>query len=355
MEGAMSDLATRYMGLELKNPLVVSSCGLTKTLAGVKKCAAAGAGAIVLHSLFEEQLAAELAELTQYADSAGHTEAFEYLQGYGQALGPREYLELVHEAKLAVEVPVIASLNCVSHERWGEYAEKLARAGADGLEINIGFLPNDAHLTGAEVEGRYEHILNAVRTQVGLPVALKVGPYLSSFANLAARLGNDRLPGQPFMVGWSGPGELDKQAYWKGADALVLFNRFYRFDIDIDTQQLVAGNPYSSSDELHLPLRWVSLLAGRIECDLAATTGVHDGNDVVKQLLAGATVVQICSTLYRNGLGQIGLILDQLQTWMQTHGYSRLDDFRGRLSQEHSQQPQQFERLQYIKALVGRD
>jgi dihydroorotate dehydrogenase (fumarate) len=351
----MIDLATRYMGLELKNPLVVSSCGLTKTLAGVQKCAAAGAGAIVLHSLFEEQIAAEVAELTHYADSAGHTEAFEYLRGYGQALGPREYLELVRDSKQAVEVPIIASVNCVSDERWADYAEKLAAAGADGLEVNIGFLPNNAHLTGAEVEGRYERILHAVRTQVGLPVALKVGPYLSSFANLAARLGNDRLPGQPFTVGWCGPGELDKQTNWKGADALVLFNRFYRFDIDVSTQQLTGGNPYSTSAELHLPLRWIALLAGHIDCDLAATTGVQDGTDVVKLLLAGATAIQICSTLYRNGLGQIGLILEQLQAWMQDHGYNQLDDFRGRLSQSRSEKPHDYERLQYVKALVGRD
>lgn len=344
----MVDLTTLYMGLELKNPLIVSSCGLTKTVQGVKKAAEAGAGAIVLKSLFEEQIAAEVTELTGYAVDSGHTEAFEYLQGYGQALGPREYLELVSDAKRAVEVPIIASVNCVSDRRWGEYARQLAAAGADGLEINVGFLPNRASLTGTEVDERYEHILEAVREQVDLPIALKVGPYISSFAHLAARLGNDHV----LRTGNRAPVE-ELPAQHRRADALVLFNRFYRFDIDVDKLQLTGGNPYSSPAELHLPLRWIAYLAGRVDCDLAATTGVHDGYDLVKQLLAGATAVQVCSTLYRNGIGQIGLILNQLEEWMQARGYSRLDDFRGRLSQSRSQHPEDFERLQYIKALVG--
>lgn len=349
----MIDLTTDYMGLKLKNPLVVSSCGLTKTLRGVQKCAEAGAGAIVLKSLFEEQIAAEVAELTQHVDSVGHTESFEYLHGYGEALGPREYLQLVREAKKTVDVPIIASINCVTDERWAEYAKQLAAAGTDALEINIGFLPHAAELTGSDVEERYTKILYAVRTQVDLPVALKVGPYISSFAHLADRLGIDRVAGPAFTVGWCGPGESEKEITWQGADALVLFNRFYNFDIDVDTLQLTGGNPYSTSGDIHVPLRWISLLAGRVTCDLAAATGIHDGRDVVKQLLAGATVVQICSTLYRNGLSQIGLILAQLQEWMETHDFERLNDFRGRLSQARSKHPRDYERLQYIKALVG--
>jgi dihydroorotate dehydrogenase (fumarate) len=344
----MVDLSTRYLGLELKNPLIVSSCGLTKTVQGVKKAAEAGAGAIVLKSLFEEQIAAEVTELTGYAADAGHTEAFEYLQGYGQALGPREYLKLVSDAKQAVAVPIIASVNCVSDRRWAEYARQLAAAGADGLEINVGFLPNRASLTGTEVDERYEHILAAVREQIDLPIALKVGPYISSFAHLAARLGNDHV----LKAGSRFPAE-ELPAQHRRADALVLFNRFYRFDIDVDKLQLTGGNPYSTSVELHLPLRWIAFLAGRVDCDLIATTGVHDGHDLVKLLLAGATAVQVCSTLYRNGIGQIGLILNQLEEWMQAQGFSRLDDFRGRLSQSRSENPEAFERLQYIKALVG--
>ena len=349
----MSNLSTRYMGLELKNPLVVSSCGLTKTVQGVQQAAEAGAGAIVLKSLFEEQINADLDELTQQSQHSGHTETYDYLQGFGHSFGPREYLQLVSDAKAAVSVPVIASINCVTAERWTEYAAKLAAAGADGLELNIGFLPNNSAISGVVVEERYLKILSAVRNEVTLPVALKIGPYFSSLAHLAKQLGNDRMTGPPFTVGWCGPGENDKDVSWKGADALVLFNRFYRFDIDVDKRRPSGGNPYSTSEELHVSLRWISLLAGRVACDLAATTGVHDGRDMIKQLLAGASVVQVCSTLYRNGLGQIGQILDQLEEWMQIHGFESTADFRGQLSQVRSDDPGDYERLQYIKALVG--
>jgi len=349
----MIDLTTQYMGLELKNPLVVASCGLTKALKGVQKCAEAGAGAIVLKSLFEEQITAEITELTNYAGNTDHTEGFEYLQGYGEALGPQDYLQLIRDAKKTVDIPIIASINVVKDSRWAEYAKQLATAGADALEINIGFLPRMAQVTSAEVDERYEQILYAVRQQVDLPVALKVGPYISSFAHLADRLGNDRMVGTPFTVGWCGPGESEKEISRQGADALVLFNRFYNFDIDVDTLQLTCGNPYSSPADIHVPLRWISLLAGRLTCDLAAATGIHDGRDVIKQLLAGATVTQLCSTLYRNGLGQIDLILKQLQEWMEDHDFSQLNDFRGSLSQARSKHPSAHERLQYIKALVG--
>jgi dihydroorotate dehydrogenase (fumarate) len=349
----MIDLTTRYMGLELKNPLVVSSCGLTKTVEGVQQAAEAGAGAIVLKSLFEEQIQAEVDELAEQSQYSAHTEAHDYLYGFGRSIGPREYLELVRAAKQAVAVPVFASVNCVTAERWTEYATKLADAGADGLELNVGFLPNDKLLDGTEVEERYTQILAAVRAAVDLPVALKIGPYFSSLAHLADRLGNDRAAGPPFTVGWCGPGDSAGEVTRRGADALVLFNRFYRFDIDVDTLQLAGGNPYSTSAELGDALRWISLLAGKLACDLAATTGVHDGQDLVKQLLAGATVVQVCSTLYQNGLGQIGQILDFLRDWMQAHDFARLEDFRGRLSHARSESPSEHERMQYIKALVG--
>jgi dihydroorotate dehydrogenase (fumarate) len=349
----MSELTTVYMGLELSNPLVVGSCGLTKTVQGVKQAADAGAGAIVLKSLFEEQINAEVEELAAESRHADHTEAYDYLHGFAQAFGPSEYLRLVSEAKKSVSVPVFASINCVTADRWTEYATKLADAGADGLELNIGFLPNDPALSGAAVEERYIEILSAVRRVVDLPVALKIGPYFSSLAHLIENLGKDRVQAPPFTVGWCGPGDVNQEVSWKAADALVLFNRFYRFNIDVDSMQLTGGNPYSSSEELHIPLRWISLLAGRIDSDLAATTGVHDGRDAIKQLLAGATVVQLCSTLYRNGLGQIGLILDQLEDWMQTHNFERLDDFRGSLSYARSETPSAYERVQYIKALVG--
>ena len=245
----MTDLTTRYMGLELKNPLVVASCGLTKTVHGVQQAAEAGAGAIVLKSLFEEQITAEIDELADQSQYSGHTEAHDYLYGFGQSFGPKDYLDLVRDAKAAVSVPVIASVNCVTAERWTEYAAKLADAGADGLELNIGFLPDDASTGGEDIEKRYYKILAAVRDKVDLPVALKVGPYFSSFAHFAQQVGNDRMAGPPFTVGWCGPGENEKKVSWRGVDALVLFNRFYSFDIDIDKRQICGGNPYSTSED----------------------------------------------------------------------------------------------------------
>jgi dihydroorotate dehydrogenase (fumarate) len=349
----MVDLSTRYMGLSLKNPIVISSCGLTKNIDGVKQAADAGAGAIVLKSLFEEQIASEMDELTGHAGSSMHTEALEYLQGYGRVIGPKDYLKLVQEAKKMVDIPIIPSINCVTAERWIEYARQLESSGADGLELNIGYLPNDPKITGDEVDQRYVEILSAVRQCIEIPVALKIGPYFSSLANLAARLGNSRAEGPPFTVGWCGPGQTEQKISWRGADALVLFNRFYRFDINIDTLELAGGNPYSSSEELHLPLRWISLLSGRVDCDLAATTGVHNGKDAIKQILAGATVVQVCSTFYQNGLSQINVILRQIEEWMNNQQFQTIDEFRGQLGQIRSDKPMAYERTQYIRALVG--
>ena len=348
----MIDLSTTYMGLPLRNPVVVSANPLTGTLEGVKQCAEAGAGAIVLRSLFEEQIAAETDAMGRYAEYAGHGEAAEYLLGYGMELGPRDYLQLVREAKASVDVPVIPSLNCVSRERWVDYAGKLEAAGADAIELNIGLMPSHTTEEGPAVEELYCRILHEVKSRVTIPVAMKIGPYFSSFANLAEKLCHDLAEAPAFTVGWFGPATSAGKIIWRGADALVLFNRFYQLDIDTEQMQLVAGNPYSTPEEIHYSLRWIALLAGRVSCDLAATTGVHDGRDVVKQLLAGASVVQVCSTLYLNGLGRIAEMLEQLREWMQRHGYARLGDFRGRLSLAKTGQAEPFERLQYLKVLA---
>ncbi len=349
----MADLSTSYMGLALRNPIVVASCSLTGTLDGIKKCADAGAGAIVLKSLFEEQIAAEIGALSQYADYAAHGEAAEYLHGYGMELGPRDYLQLVRDAKKVVDVPIIPSLNCFSNERWSDYARQLEGAGADAIELNIGLLPNQVKQTGGAIEELHLRIFHEVKSRVKIPVAVKVGPYFSSFANFAQKICSDRIKGPDFTVGWCGPGELKREVVWTGADALVLFNRYYQLDIDIDKMKLVAGNPYSTSAEIHAALRWIMLLAGKVKCDLVATTGVHDGNDAVKQILAGATAVQVCSSLYQNGLGQIGKMLAEIESWMEAKKFATLGAFRGRLSQSNSDKPEGYERLQYIKVFVG--
>lgn len=349
----MADLTTTYMGLNLRNPVVVSSSGLTSTIKGVVKCAEAGAGAIVLKSLFEEQIAADTGALGRFTDAAAPGEGADYLQNYGMALGPRDYLRLVRAAKQAVTVPVIASLNCISHEHWVDYATQLAGAGADALELNVALMPTQPHLDGNTVEEHYLRILQVIKAHVAIPVALKIGPYFSAFAHFAGRLSHPRTEAPEFTVGWFGANTTPGKVVWQPADALVLFNRFYPFDIDIDELQLATGSPWSTSAEICTSLRWISILYGRANCDLAASTGIHDGRDAVKQLLAGASVVQVCSTLYRNGLGRIGEIIGQIEDWMQKHGFLSLPEFRGRLSQLRSERPMNHERLQYVKLLAG--
>ncbi len=325
----MADLSTKYMGLELRNPFVVASCRLSASVDGVRRCADAGAGAVVLKSLFEEQIDVDTRELEAQSWLSGHTEAFEYVRAMGMALGPREYVALIEGAKKAVDIPIIASLNCVEGRWWREYAAQIAAAGADGVELNISLLPVDPRRTAAEIERHFYEVVEQVRSEVKLPLAVKIGPYFTSLPHVAHELTE------------------------RGAAALVLFNRFYQMDIDVERMAVVAGNRLSAPEELHLPLRWIALLAGRVEADLAASTGVHDGKGALKAFLAGATVVQLCSTLYKNGLTQIGRVREEVESWLQARGHQSLAEIRGLLSQERSEKPELYERLQYIKALTG--
>jgi len=326
----MADLSTNYMGLKLKNPLMVASSSLTRDLNGIRRLADNGAGAIVLKSLFEEQVKMDIADdLEQHAGSSWHSEAYDYVHKMGMEFGPSEKLKLIEEARKAVSIPVIASLNCVSANWWKDYAKQIESAGADGIELNIAYSVTDIKRDAKDVEQLYCKILDKVKGSVKLPVAVKLGPYFTSFSNFAYELCG------------------------RGADALVLFNRFYQFDIDIEKRKIVGGNPMSSMSEMSLSLKWIALLAHRINCDLAATTGVHTGVQVIKQLLAGARVVQICSVLYKNGAEYIGTLLKEVTDWMDAHKVKSLDEIRGSLSQEESDKPELYERLQYIKALVG--
>ena len=325
----MSSLTTTYMGLQLQNPLLVASCSLSKNLEGVKRISAAGAGAIVFKSLFEEQLQIETRELEQHIGHSWHTEAFDYVNNMGMQLGPKEYIVLIEKAKAEVEIPLIASLNCVSPRWWSEYAKKLENAGADALELNISFLPSDPQRDSSEIENLYLEAVTTVQETVKIPIAVKLGPYFTSLAQLGQKLCQ------------------------KGVSALVLFNRFYQVDIDIDTLGFTTGASFSAPEEMSLPLRWIALLSDRIDCDFAATTGVHDAKGVIKMLLAGATTVQLCSTLYVNGLERIAEILNDLQSWMTEHEFFSIDQFRGKLSREHGEKAELLDRLQYIKALVG--
>jgi len=325
----MADLSTEYMGLKLKNPIVVASCSLTSTSEGVRHCAEAGAGAVVLKSLFEEQIRVEADDLEKYLWLSGHPEALDYIRNMSMELGPREYLSLIKETKSAVSIPVIASLNCVSPEWWTDYAIQIEASGADAMELNISAMPSNPDRSDEEIENVYFRILEEVKKSIHIPVAVKMGPYFTSMARMADEISE------------------------RGAAALVLFNRFYQFDIDIEKLEVVAGHRFSSPEEMNLSLRWIALLAGRVDCDLAATTGVHDGAGVVKNLLAGASVAQLCSTLYLNKLDQIGRILEDVDAWMGKHCFDSVDEIRGKLSQMQSEYPESYERLQYVKALVG--
>jgi dihydroorotate dehydrogenase (fumarate) len=325
----MADLSTHYMGLALSNPLIVASSGLTKSVDGVKKCADAGAGAVVLKSLFEEQIAVQAKHMEENLWLYGHTEAFEYVSKMAMPLGPRDYLKLIRDAKSAVSIPVIASLNCITPRWWTDFAGQLEGAGADAIELNIAVMPSDPEHTSGKIETIYFDIVESIKACIGIPLAVKIGPYFTSVARMARELAD------------------------RGVAALVLFNRFYQIDIDIEKVEIAPGLRFSSPDEISLPLRWIALLAGHVECDLAASTGVHDGAGMVKQLLAGATAVEVCSALYEKGIDHIGAIIRDVETWMAGHGFEKIDDLRGKLSRDVTESPELYERLQYIKLFVG--
>ncbi|MGD8978675.1 MAG: dihydroorotate dehydrogenase-like protein [candidate division WOR-3 bacterium] len=325
----MADLSTDYMGLKLRNPLIVGRCSLTNSVEGIQRCADAGAGAVVLKSLFEEQIEADTKEVEKHVWLAGHTEAYDYVRKIGIETSSQDYLNLVEKAKAAVTIPVIASLNCITPAWWTDYAKKVENAGADAIELNLAVLPSDSRHSGEDIEKLHYRIVEDVSRSVSIPIAVKIGPYFTSMARVATELGD------------------------KGASALVLFNRFYQVDINIDRLDIVPGYRFSTPEEINFSLRWISLLAGRVGCELSATTGIHDASGMIKQLLAGAATVQVCSTLYIHGIGHIATMLSNLEAWMQKHHFTAVKDFQGRLSQKDSDRPELYERLQYIKALTG--
>jgi dihydroorotate dehydrogenase (fumarate) len=324
------DLTTTYMGVKLRNPLVPSSSPLTADVGSIRQLEDAGAAAVVLHSLFEEQITHEAAELEHHL--AAGTESFaESLTYFPQAdefrLGPEEYLEHVAQAKKAVDIPVIASLNGVTVGGWTEHARMMEEAGADGLELNVYYIATDPGLTAQQVEDRYVEILRAVKQNVRIPVAMKLSPFFSATAAMARRL---------------------DQA---GADALVLFNRFYQPDIDLEKLEVTPNLVLSTTHEMRLPLRWIAVLHGQVKASLAATTGVASGPDVIKLIMAGADVTQVCSVLLRKGVGELGVMLNDMQTWMKEHEYESVGQMKGSMSQKSVEDPAAFERANYMKAL----
>jgi dihydroorotate dehydrogenase (fumarate) len=314
----MADLRTRYLGMELRSPLVASSSPLTGSLDGLRRLEAAGAGAVVLPSLFEE----ELAEPGPQGGAAAGGQA-----GYGA--GPDAYLSLVAEARKTLEIPVVASLNGVSRGGWSSYASRLEEAGASALELNVYYVSSRPGLSGSDVEWHYLDVVRAVRRATSLPLAVKLSPYFSSLANMAGQLVE------------------------AGADGLVLFNRFYQPDLDVEAMEVLPALELSSSVELRLPLRWIAILHRRHRVSLAASTGVHTAVDVVKVLLAGADVAMMTSALLRNGPDHLRPLEIQVRDWMDRHGFETLEQLRGRLSQRSVPNPAAFERANYIKTLAS--
>ncbi len=325
----MPDFSVSYLGIPLQNPLVAASSKLTATLDGVKQCEDAGAGAVVLKSLFEEQIISDAGSMLGNLDSSVHAEAYDYTSVMSEEYVLDSYLKLVEDAKAQLDIPVIASLNCVSAGKWLDYAANFQTVGADALELNVFVIPADAKRTGADHEKIYIDIAREITKRVDLPVSMKIGPHFSGLAHIMHTLQDEGMKG------------------------LVLFNRFYRPDIDIEAMKLVPAKIFSVPQEMSLILQWIALMSGELDCDLSATTGVTDSNAVVKQLLAGAKTVQLCSTLFQNGVGYIKTIRKGLGSWMERHGYAHVEEFRGMLCQEKSDNPEAYERSQYIKALVG--
>jgi dihydroorotate dehydrogenase (fumarate) len=324
------DLTTSYLGLKLRSPLVVSASPLSEEIDSIKKMEDSGAAAVVLYSLFEEQLIQDSAELVHNLEQG--TESFAEALSYFPEpdefrLGPEEYLKHIAKAKKSVKIPVIASLNGSSVGGWTKYAKAIQQAGADALELNIYAIPTDLDLSSEKIENTYLEIVKAVKAQVSIPVAVKMSPFFTNFANMAKRLDA------------------------AGANGLVLFNRFYQPDIDLDSLEVKPNILLSTPMAMRVPLRWVALLYGRIQANLAATSGIHRAGDVLKMLMAGADVTMLCSALIRHGIPQIGVIERDLIAWMQENEYESVTQLKGSLSQKNCPDPAAFERAQYMKAL----
>jgi len=324
------NLTTNYLGMTLKNPIVASSSPLSHTVDSIRRLEDAGVAAVVMYSLFEEQIGFDSYyidyHLTQGTDS--YAESISYfpdMQSYN--VGPDEYVNLIRRAKEAVDIPIIGSLNGASVGGWTDYATLIEEAGADGLELNIYYLPTSTQISGIEVETLYLDILSAVRQAITIPVAVKMSPFFSSIPNMASRLSD------------------------AGAEGLVLFNRFYQPDFDLENLEVAPRLVLSNSDDLRLPLRWVAILYGRLTADFAITSGIHTSQDVIKGLMAGARVTMMASELLQKGVRRAGQVLNELVTWLNEHEYESVMQMIGAMSQKHCAEPAAFERANYMKML----
>jgi dihydroorotate dehydrogenase (fumarate) len=324
------DLTTKYLGLKLKNPIVPSASPLSKTLDRVKRMEDAGASAIVVYSLFEEQIEHEANEFEHYMSygTESFAEALNYFPKPDEYnLGPDEYLNHITKLKKSAGIPIIGSLNGVSKGGWMKYAKLIEEAGADALELNVYYVASNIKEDGAKVEEIYLRDFRAIKSSVKIPVAIKLSPYFSSIGNMATRLDE------------------------AGADGLVLFNRFYQPDIDLDKLEVLPNLELSTSNDLRLPMRWIATLYGKVKASLAATSGIHTYQDVLKAVMAGSDVTMVCSELLANGIGRISEILKDLEAWMEKNEYKSVEMMKGSISQKSVADPAAFERANYMKSL----
>jgi dihydroorotate dehydrogenase (fumarate) len=323
---------TTYMGLNLDSPIIVSACTLSEQTDNIIKMEDNGAGAVVMFSLFEEQIRKEEARFKGVMSETTYAfpEALDYFPDLDDfSVGSDDYMENIRKAKERVNIPIIGSLNGITNEGWIDYSKMMEQAGADGIEVNIFFIPGDITMSSSEVEHRYLNIIDSIKQTVKIPVAVKLNPYFSAIGNMSLRMKN------------------------AGADALVLFNRFYQPDFDINELTIKTDLHFSESNEIRLPLLWIALLYGKINLSLAATTGVQSAIEVIKYILAGADVVMTASSLYKNGIPYLRTMNKELQDWMYVMGFDDINSFKGSMSQQHISDPTAYERANYIKILEG--
>ncbi|MDD3687148.1 MAG: dihydroorotate dehydrogenase-like protein [Bacteroidales bacterium] len=320
----MENLKTTYLGLELNSPLILSSSGLSKKTDNLKTAEANGAGAIVLKSLFEEQITFESNKAI--VDSIDYPEAVDYIKNYSRHNSLNEYLELIKNAKKAVSIPIIASINCTTDMEWGGFAAEIEKAGADAIELNMNIFPFNPDLSAAEIEQKYFNIVEQVKANTKLPIAIKIGKNFTSLPNFI------------------------KQMTFRGINTFVLFNRFYEPVIDIDKMEMTSSSVLSYENDVKQSLRWVAIIKGLFpDVEISASTGIHSANGAIQQILAGASTVQLCSVLYKKGVKEFGSINNEISAWMKKNNFASVNDFRAKLSYANIKDPQVYERFQFIK------
>ncbi len=322
----MTDLSCKYLGLDLKSPIIAASSGFTDSVQKIVQLEKHGVGAVVLKSIFEEEITHEYDKtIRDEQEKTGREEFLDYLDVRIRQENLEKYINLIKQAKAQTSIPIIGSVNCNTAYEWISFTKEIEAAGADALELNVFVLPSNLRSSSEENEKRYFEIVKAVKKQVSIPVVLKISFYFSNLAQIIRDLSHTGIKG------------------------LVLFNRFYSPDYDIDKLEVIPSNVLSTANEISMPLRWIAMMSGRLGCDISASTGVADGKSAIKLLLAGADTVQVASALYRHGIGYVDVIHNEIRDWMEQQAFSSIDEFKGRLSQENVDNPALFERVQFMK------